>query len=326
MQVALIGAGQWGQNLAANLYALDALFAVAEPCPSVRQRLASQYPGVLLLEDHRPLLDSAVAAVAIATPAPTHYALVREALLAGKDVFVEKPMTLSSQEAETLADLAERQGRVLMVGHLLMYQPAVRWIKDYLASGRLGTLVSLHQERLNLGRARAVENALWSFGVHDVAVMLHLVGSPPQTVTACGQATVTAGVEDDVHLHLGWENGVQAHLHASWLWPEKRRRLTVIGTNGMLVYDELDQAVYLHRKGITPELKNRDDGVEVAFAGHGEPLRLELAHFLRRMADRKRPLSDGRSGAAVVRVLETASRRMEEVKDGLLRTSDSLRG
>jgi predicted dehydrogenase len=326
MRVALIGAGQWGANLAANLYALDALFAVAEPSPALRARMASLYPGVTLLEDHRPLLDSAVPAVAIATPAPTHYALAREALLAGKDVFVEKPMTLSSTEAETLADLAERQGRVLMVGHLLMYQPAIRWIKDHIASGRLGTLLSLHQERLNLGRARAVENVLWSFGVHDVAVMLHLVGSAPDTVTASGQSAVTPGVEDDVHLHMGWAGGVQAHLHASWLWPEKRRRLTIIGTNGMLVYDELDQAVYVHRKGITPDLRNRDDGVEVAFTGNAEPLRLELGHFLRRIADRKRPLSDGRSGAAVVRVLETASRRLEEVKDGVLRASDSRRG
>ena len=132
--------------------------------------------------------------------------------------------------------------------------------------------------------------------MHDLAVLLHLVGAPPDAVSAVGQSAVTPGVEDDVHVHLGWKAGVTAHLHASWLWPEKRRRLTVVGTTGMLVYDELAQTVTLHRKGITPALANRDEGAEVVFTGDGEPLKLELEHFLARVADRGEPLSSGASG------------------------------
>ncbi|MNS59423.1 putative oxidoreductase YhhX [compost metagenome] len=317
-KVALIGAGAWGKNLAANLHALGALYAVAEPNPALRARMAELYPGVPVLDDYRPLLDTPVPAVAIATPAPTHFAIANESMLSGKDVFVEKPLTLAAAEADALVDLADSRGRVLMVGHLLMYQPAIRWMAEFLASGRLGRVVSLHQERLNLGRARAVENALWSFGVHDVAVLLHLVGRMPDRVMTTGQSAVTPGVEDDVHLHLAWEGGPHAHLHASWLWPEKRRRLTVVGTEGMLVYDELDQAVYWHHKGIGANLESRDAGVEVAFTGAEEPLRLELQHFLDRVKDRARPLSDGKSAADVVRVLERATgqlapaRRQEE--------------
>ncbi|MFP5503385.1 MAG: Gfo/Idh/MocA family protein, partial [Candidatus Sericytochromatia bacterium] len=175
MSVALIGAGHWGKNLAANLHALGRLAAVAEASEALRGELAARHPGLPVFADHRALLASDVPAIAIATPAPTHFALAREALLAGKDVFLEKPMTLSVPEAEALVELAAARDRVLMVGHLLIYQPCIQWIARYLASGALGTVYSLHQERLNLGRARAVENVLWSFGVHDVAVLLHLV-------------------------------------------------------------------------------------------------------------------------------------------------------
>lgn len=319
MKVALIGAGAWGKNLAANLHELGALFAIAEPDEGLRERMQGLYPDIPVVPDYRMLLDTAVPSVAIATPVPTHHAIAQEALSAGKDVFVEKPMTLSGAEAAELTRLADLRGRVLMVGHLLLYQPAIRWMKDYLAAGRLGTLVSLHQERLNLGRARAVENVLWSFGVHDVAVLLHLVGAAPTRVSATGRSAVTSDIEDDVYLHLGWDAGVTAHLHTSWLWPEKRRRLTVVGSEGMLVYDELDQTVVLHKKGIGAGLKNRDEGCEVVFTGSGEPLKLELAHFLMRLSDRQRPLSDGKSGVAVVQVLEEASRGLEEERHGLLR-------
>ncbi|HEY9724312.1 MAG TPA: Gfo/Idh/MocA family oxidoreductase, partial [Oscillatoriaceae cyanobacterium] len=188
MRVAVIGAGRWGRNLVANLAALEALAIVADPDQRLRESLAGQYPGVPMVSDHRLALAGDWPAVAIATPAPTHYAIAREALEAGKDVFVEKPLTLSSHEAEALVALARDRGRVLMVGHLLLYQPAVRFLQRFLAEGGVGELVSLHQERLNLGQARAVENALWSLGVHDVAVLLHLIGHAPSEVQACGQA------------------------------------------------------------------------------------------------------------------------------------------
>lgn len=316
MKVAVIGVGNWGKNLVSNLRSLGALAAVAEASPELRSGLAAQYPEVPLYKDHRPLLlESTITAIAVATPAPTHYTVVKDALLAGKDVFVEKPITLSTRDAQELVDLAQARGRVMMVGHLLLYQPALQWIKGYLDSGALGTLYSLHQERLNLGRARSVENALWSLGVHDVAVLLHLVGRAPSRIKVTGQPSLQPGVEDDVYLHLDFMGGIQAHLHTSWLWPEKRRRLVVVGSEGMLVYDELEQTVLLHRKGITPDLNNRDEGYEVVFQGHGEPLRLELEHFLARLEDRRPPLSDGSSGVEVVRVLEEATRFFVEGRD-----------
>lgn len=311
MKVGLIGVGGWGKNLARVLNELGALGGIAEIRPEVREQLRMLYPEAPLYPDHRALLETDLPAVAIATPAATHFSLAKEALLCEKHVFVEKPLALSVVEAEELVALAQKQKRVLMVGHLLLYQPAIQWIKEFLDSGALGEIWSFHQERLNLGRARSVENALWSLGVHDVAVLLYLVGHAPDEVKVVGQAVLQPNVEDDVYLHLRFPGGIWAHLHTSWLWPEKRRRLTIIGEAGMLVYDELEQTVTLHRKGITPQLTNRDEGAEVVFRNYGEPLKHELVHFLECVAEGKRPLTDGESAVPVVKVLEEASRQLE---------------
>jgi predicted dehydrogenase len=316
MSVAVIGAGNWGKNLVSNLQSLRSLSAVAEASPVLREALARRYPGVPLYEDYRPVLASSIPAIAIATPAPTHHAIARDALLAGKDVFVEKPLVLSTRHAQELVELAASRRRVLMVGHLLLYQPAIRWLKEYLQTGALGKLHSLHQKRLNLGRARSVENALWSLGVHDIAVLLYLVGREPASLRIVGQHALQPGVEDDVYLHLDFPGGVQAHLHTSWLWPEKSRSLTVIGSRGMLIFDETQQTVTLHRKRIRPDLNHHDEGTEVVFQGHGEPLRLELEHFLSCLSARRQPLSDGASGLAVIRVLEQASAQLRMADDG----------
>ncbi len=307
MKIAALGAGAWGKNIVRTLASLEALAAVVEPDEVTRTALQRDLPEVAFYADPEPILQSDLPAVAIATPVPTHAALVRTALQAGKDVFVEKPICLSADEAQELTDLAETQGRVLMVGHLLLYQPAVQWIKGFLDSGGIGKLHSLHQERLNLGRARAVENVLWSLGVHDVAVALFLVGARPDGIHSVGQRALGSGVEDDFYLHLDFPDNVQAHLHASWLWPEKRRRTTLIGSQGMLVYEESDQTVTLHRKSIGANLTNRDEGSEIVFHGSGEPLQLEMKHFLDSIMTRQTPLSSGASAVEVIRVLEQAS-------------------
>lgn len=311
LKVGVIGAGQWGRNVVRTLHALGALGAVAEASPVLRAALRLEYPELKIHEDHQALLGEGLRAVAIATPAPTHYAIAREALLADKDVFVEKPITLTARDAESLARLAEDRQRVLMVGHLLLYQPAIQALTKFIQDGHLGTLYGLHLERLNLGRARAVENALWSFGVHDVAVLLHVVGEEPRQIIAQGQRALQPAVEDDVYLHLDFPSQTKAHLHVSWLWPQKRRRLVAIGSRGMLVYDELAQTVVLHRKGISGDLTSFDQGSEVVFAGAADPLALEMGHFLERLEDRRMPLTNGRHALAVVRVLETASHHLE---------------
>ncbi|HLO02028.1 MAG TPA: Gfo/Idh/MocA family oxidoreductase [Symbiobacteriaceae bacterium] len=311
-QVGVIGAGRWGQNLVRTFHALQALGGVAEANPALHERIAADVPGVPLYLDYRELLGAPIPAVVIATPVPSHYELARAALLAGKDVFVEKPLALKSAEAEALVALAEAQGRLLLVGHLLLFQPAMPFIKAYLESGQLGRVVSLHQERLNLGTARSVENALWSLGVHDVAVQLYLLGAAPDQIAATGQAVLQVGIEDDLHLHLRFPNGAQAHLHAAWLWPEKRRRLVVIGTEGMLSFDEGEQSVTLHRKRITPALRHHDAGSEVLFRGGGAPLTSEAEHFIAAVQSQTRSaLIDGAHGAQVVRVLEAATRALK---------------
>jgi predicted dehydrogenase len=314
MKVGLIGAGGWGKNLARVLYELGALGGIAEIRPEVHTELSALYPEVPIYSDHRALLEKDLPAVVIATPAATHFSLAKEALLYGKHVFVEKPLALSVAEAEELVTLAQRRNQILMVGHLLLYQPAIRWIKDFLDSKALGEIWSFHQERLNLGRARSVENALWSLGVHDIATLLYLIEQAPEEVKVVGQAVLQPNVEDDVYLHLRFPGGIRAHLHASWLWPEKRRRLTIIGEAGMLVYDEVNQAVMLHRKGIIPQLTNRDEGEEVVFRNYGEPLKYEMTHFLECVAEGKKPLTDGESAIPVVKVLEEASRQLEVLR------------
>ncbi len=311
IKVAVLGAGKWGVNLIRTFHELGALGAVVEVDAERRAWIQAEYPEVEVFADPRHVWDSAMPAVVVATPVPTHYELARQALLAGKDVFVEKPLTLCVSQASELVELARRQARILMVGHLLLYQPAIPWLKERLAEGMVGRVHSLHQERLNLGRARSAENALWSLGVHDVAVLLYLVGQPPERVAAIGQRALQPSVEDDVYVHLRFPGGTQAHLHVSWLWPEKRRRLTIVGSEAMVVYDELTQTVTLHRKRISSRLEQHDEGSEVVYQGDGEPLRRECEHFLEAVRSRERPLSDAESGIEVLRVLEEAQKQLQ---------------
>ena len=193
-----------------------------------------------------------------------------------------------------------------MVGHLLMYQPAISFMKGYLEEGKLGKVFSLTQRRSKLGRVRAVENVLWSFGVHDVAVLLHLVGEEPSEVQGFGHAGISQGVEDDFHLHLSFPSGIKANLHNSWLWPRVERELIVVGEKGMLVFDELNSKVILHVKKVASDLSHQDNGEEVVFEGSSQPLRLELEHFLECCRERQKPLSGPQNGLNVVRTLSRA--------------------
>lgn len=314
-KVAVIGAGHWGKNLVKNFYELNALAAVAEPSLSIREELKTKFPEVSFFDDYRWILKSDIPSVVIATPVATHFSIAREALLAGKDVFVEKPITLSVQEAKELDKLARLNGRILMVGHLLLYQPAIQWIKRYLEYGELGELYSLHQRRLKLGRARSYEDVLWSFGVHDIAVLLYLVGKEPTEISVQGQRVLQPHIDDDVFLHMSFDGKINAHLHTSWLWPIQERRLVLVGSKGMLIYDETEQTVILHRKGINPDLSNRDGGDEVVYKGDDQPLKVECLHFLDCIENRMSPISNGKNGIAVVRVLEKA---MHAMKGGVM--------
>lgn len=318
MKIAVIGTGNWGKNLVRTLDQLGVLAATADQAEWLNAAVKSEYPQVSVYSDYRLILESDIEAVVIATPAPTHYRIVKEALLAGKDVFVEKPMTLSAAEAEELANLAAAEKKILMVGHLLLYQPAIQWIKEALGSGLIGELTSLHQERLSLGRARESENVLWDLGVHDLAVILYLTGGELLKSKIYGQRRLREGIEDDIYLHLSFSGNIYAHLHTSWVWPERRRGLTITGTKGMLVYDEVGQTVTLHRKGINKsDLSNWDEGADVVFKGDGAPLTREMEHFIDCVQKRRKPISDGFSGAAVIKVLEELTRQLGEEEHSL---------
>ncbi|MET3287784.1 UNVERIFIED_CONTAM: putative dehydrogenase [Brevibacillus sp. OAP136] len=306
-RVAVIGAGKWGRNLVRTFDRLGALACVVENSQKIQEEIGTLFPGVPIFSSLETVWTSDIPAVVIATPVPTHFAIAKAALLAGKDVFVEKPITMQVEEAEELFQIATRLKRVLMVGHLLLYQPAIRWMEDYIKSGELGCIHSLHQRRAQLGRVRQFENVLWSLGVHDIAVMLRLIGEAPKHMMVHGQRVLQQAIEDDVHLHMSFASGISAHLHVSWLWPQQERKLVVIGKRGMLVYDETEQEVTLHRKGIRSDLSKHDDGAEVVFSGSDEPLKLEALHFLTCISERAVPLSDGANGVAVISVLSQAT-------------------
>ena len=304
MKIGVIGVGNWGKNLVRNFSEMGVLVGVADPLEANRAVATEFVHPEQVFADAADLISSDVDAVAIATPVPTHFKIAAAALDAGKDVFVEKPMTLNSRDARELVRLAAERDRILMVGHLLLYQPPIRFIKQFLSERKLGRLYSLHQERKKLGRARYIENVTWSLGVHDLAVLLHLVEEAPRFVYASGHCGLQEKVEDDVYVHIEFLDGVKAHLHNSWLWPENRRRLTIVGEKGMLVYDEVSGVVTWHRMGIDHDLNNWSEGSEVVFEGTEPPLRKELEHFCDCVESRRPPISDGQSGVEVVALLE----------------------
>ena len=310
MKIGVIGTGNWGGNLVRNLAALEVLAGVADPGEENRAKSLEDAPGIEAFEDAGALISAGYDAVGIATPAATHFAIAKQALEAGLDVFVEKPMTLDPQEARDLHILALANDRILMVGHLQLYQPAITFVADYLKAGKLGEVYTMHQRRSKLGRVRDKENVMWSFGVHDVAVLLSLAGEAPTRVIASGHAALTSGGEDDTYLHLEFSNGMKAHLHNSWLWPRVERELIVAGERGILVFDELKSKVVLHHKTVDAGLIHHDEGTEGLFEGSGQPLRLELEHFLDCCRNRTQPRSDGRNGYEVVQVLQAAESQL----------------
>ena len=311
MKVGVIGGGHWGKKLVRNFAEIGVLAGVADPVEGDRSRALEEAPGIELFANEKDLLAAGYDAVAIATPAATHFGIARAALEVGLDVFVEKPVTLDAAEALELHELAEKGEQVLMVGHLLLYQPAVNFITEFLRAGKLGQVYTLHQRRSKLGRVRSEENVMWSFGAHDVAVLLVLAGEAPDQIQAWGHAAITPGVEDDTYLHLEFPSGIKASLHNSWLWPRVERELIIVGEKGMLVFEEESSQVILHHKVVDGEGLHHERGEEILFEGSAQPLRLELDHFLECCQKRKTPISDGRNGFETVRVLEEASRILQ---------------
>jgi predicted dehydrogenase len=322
----MIGTGDWGGNLLRNFAALPSV-RIAAVCDADRDRLAKAgkvAPQAKAVSDARELLDvPGIEAVAIAAPAPVHGKLARMFLEAGKDVYVEKPFTLDVLEAEELVALADAKQRVLMVGHLLEHHPAVARLKAMIEAGELGDVRYVYSQRVNLGKVRSDENALWSFAPHDLSVMLYLLGGEPEDVSARGQAFLQPGIEDVVFTYLRWADGRMAHAHVSWLDPHKVRRFTVVGSKRMAVFDDMEPAekLRIYDKGLDPKqgefvdfarsLTVRQGDVWIPRIDGSEPLRIECQHFADCVRSRKTPLTDGRDGLRVVKVLAAAQASLE---------------
>jgi predicted dehydrogenase len=324
VRAGVVGLGYWGPNIARNLAAIPACELVwcCDSSPEAREAVRDRFPGVRITGEVEDLLsDPELDAVALATPVPTHAELAVQALEAGKHCFVEKPLAQSVADAERVLAAADGSGSVLMVGHLLEYHPGVEKLRQLSDSGELGDRIYyIYGNRLNLGKLRADENALWSLGAHDVSVLLHLAGEEPQEVMARGESYVREGVEDVVFCFLRFPSGLSAHLHLSWLDPHKERRFTVVGSRRMATFDDmtLEGKVTIYDKGFDEDARGygeyitRSGDIFIPRIPNLEPLRVECEHFVECVLTGARPRSDGRSGLRVVRVLEALQQSLEE--------------
>lgn len=308
--IAVLGCGYWGRNIVRNFAQLGALRLVCDPSPAGLEKAREIAPDVRTSKDLRDAIsDPEIQGVAIATPAETHFPLAMQALRSGKDVFVEKPMTLTWQDGLKLAEAADELGRKLMVGHLLEYHPAVLKLREMIAAGELGNTCYIYSNRLNFGKIRTEENSLWSFAPHDIAVILRLVGESPIEVTCCGGNYITPNLADVTVSCLHFRTGIRAHIFVSWLNPFKEQKLVVMGTRKMAVFNDIskDEKLTLYNQRVDienrqPILKN--EGQQNVPLSAEEPLRRECQEFLDCIATRRTPLTDGRSGIQVLRVLQ----------------------
>jgi len=314
LRVGIVGLGYWGVNIARNLDALPGceLAWCCDTDGERRARLRPSFPEARFTADLADVLaDESTAAAVVATPVPTHAALAEAVLSAGRHCLVEKPLACDLASAERLVELAAERERVLMVGHLLAYHPALVALRSLCEAGELGQIRYAYSQRLNLGRLRADENALWSLGAHDVSAILALTGEQPVRVSARGESYVRDGVEDVVFAHLGFAGGLAAHIHVSWLDPRKERRLTVVGSQRMATFDDMEpeRTLTVYDKGFDPDAAAEGDYVARAGGQRSpaisrrEPLRIELEHFLACLRGEAEPRTGGREGLQVVEVL-----------------------
>jgi UDP-2-acetamido-3-amino-2,3-dideoxy-glucuronate N-acetyltransferase len=311
--VAVVGVGYWGKNLVRNFHHLGALAALCDSESSVAANYQRQYPGLRFHNRYAAVLaDDSIRAVALATPAVTHFEMARAALEAGKDVLVEKPLAIDVKHGEELVRLAEKHGRILMVGHILRYHPAILRLQQLIQGGVLGKINYLYSNRLNIGKIRTEENILWSFAPHDISVMLSLLNEMPARVSCQGGAYLTRDVSDVTLSHFDFPSGVQAHIFVSWLHPVKEQRLVVIGSEKMAVFDDNAEhklVLYPHKvewRNRMPTAVKAD--AEIVNLPVVEPLQAECQHFLDCVETRTAPVSDGLEGLRVLRVLDACQR------------------
>ncbi len=316
--ISVVGCGHWGKNLVRNFYELGVLHSISDNNLNTAETISKQY-SIPSLSWKNILENTSIEGVVVASPAPYHYDLARAALESGKDVYIEKPITLQNDHAEILCDLAKEKNRILMVGHLLQYHPAFIEAKNLVEQGKLGKIHYIYSNRLSFGKVRREENVLWSFAPHDVSMILALAGGEvPNYVDATGSAQTHDEIEDFSIVHMRFANGVVAHINVSWIHPFKEQKLVIIGDKGMAVFD--DQKDWSEKLMLYPHLINREhdmpellkaDGIAVALEP-GEPLRMECQHFVNCIKTRENPRTDGAEGLRVLDVLNKAEQSMKE--------------
>ena len=325
VRVGVIGCGYWGPQLIRNFYELPAarLTVVAETRPERLEHVRHRYRGTQVFSDHRALLATDVDAIVIATPIQTHYPLARDAILAGKHVLVEKPLTANVAEETELISMAQAAGVTLMTGHTFLYNPAVQALRNLVDTGELGRVYYVDAARLSLGLFQSQVNVLWDLAPHDISILSYVLDETPVAVSARGSACVQPTVHDVAYLEVLYQGGISAHVHVSWLDPAKVRRITVVGDRKMAVYNDvaLVEKIRVYDKGVKPpatdtfgefQMSYRNGEITIPFIPWQEPLKLECEHFLDCVRTGRRPLTDGRQGLEVVAVLEAADRSLKD--------------
>ena len=314
-QFAVFGCGGWGKNIVRTMNRLGFLHAIVDPSGAGQATAKEIAPDVPCYADAQEVLNNdSVNGVMIATPAETHFAIAKDAILAGKDVYVEKPMTIDLGEAKALVELAKREGRLLMVGHLLEYHPAICKIESMIEEGVLGEIQYVVSNRLNLGKLRTEENVLWSFAPHDISVMLRLMKAYPTNVISTGGTFLTDGIADTALTQLSFPTGAKCHVFVSWLNPVKEQKLTVVGSKNMITFCDMTKALTLHNQTV-----DFADDVPTPVKGEAEviefsdemPLDLECKHFVESVTNSTTPRTDGENGLRVLSILHDAQRSLD---------------
>ncbi|MFA6129460.1 MAG: Gfo/Idh/MocA family oxidoreductase [Candidatus Omnitrophota bacterium] len=314
--IALIGLGNWGENLLRNFYELGVLHTAYDINKAVMENRKQKYSDLRYAQSIDEILSSSkITAVAIAASAAAHYDLAKRAILAGKDVFVEKPLALTVKQGREIVALAKSHKRVLMVGHILQYHPAVLKLKEMIKAGQLGKIHYIYSNRLNIGKLRVEENILWSFAPHDISAILMLLAEEPVRVHAFGADYVNKGINDVTLTELEFSDGVKGHVFVSWLHPFKEQKLVVVGSKGMAVFDDVSKEKLLF---YPHTIEWKEGNIPVAQKAHyqvipveaGEPLKFELQHFVECVASRAKPRTDGEEGLRVLKILESAEKNL----------------
>lgn len=316
--IGLIGIGYWGKNILRNLYELNALHTACELNARAIRKYRKIYPDVNYTKNLKKILENPdIKAVVIATPANSHYKITKESIIAGKDVFVEKPLALNIKEGRELIELAKEKKTILMVGHVIQYHPAFMKLKELISKGVLGNIQYIYSNRLNIGKLRTEENILWSFAPHDISAILALIGDEMVNVSAFGGNYITPGVYDTTITNFEFKNNIKGHIFVSWLHPYKEQKLVITGTKAMVVFDDLSKEklfLYSHKIRLNhikiPVVTKAN--YRIIPVKKDEPLRLELEHFIECVKFRKKPRTDGFEGLRVLKVLEKCEKALRK--------------